>query len=71
VPATIRDATYVLDAILDNTTELSLVEHTTDTAGFTVILTLVGYTRIPVRRERGRSRPTGLDDTPSPRLSSR
>jgi hypothetical protein len=38
VPATIRDATYVLDAILDNTTELSLVEHTTDTAGYTEIV---------------------------------
>ncbi|MBI3304612.1 MAG: Tn3 family transposase [Deltaproteobacteria bacterium] len=35
IPATIRDATYVLDAILDNETELAIVEHTTDTAGFT------------------------------------
>ena len=35
VPATIRDATYVLDAILDNATELAIVEHTTDTAGYT------------------------------------
>jgi TnpA family transposase len=35
VPATIRDATYVLDAILDNATELAIVEHTTHTAGFT------------------------------------
>jgi TnpA family transposase len=38
VPATIRDATYVLDAILDNATELAIVEHTTDTAGFTEIV---------------------------------
>jgi TnpA family transposase len=38
VPATVRDATYVLDAILDNETELSIVEHTTDTAGFTEIV---------------------------------
>jgi TnpA family transposase len=38
VPATIRDATYVLDAILDNETELAIVEHTTDTAGFTEIV---------------------------------
>src|SRR2546428_4435377 len=68
---TARDATYVLDAILGNETELAILEHTTDTAGVTVILTPVGYTRIPVRGERGRSRPTGLDDTPSPRLDSR
>jgi TnpA family transposase len=34
IPATVRDATYVLDEILDNETELSLVEHTTDTAGY-------------------------------------
>lgn len=38
IPATVRDATYVLDAILDNETELSLVEHTTDTAGSTDIV---------------------------------
>ena len=37
-PATIREATYVLDAILDNTTEWRLVEHTTDTAGYTAIV---------------------------------
>lgn len=35
VSATIRDATYVLDALLDNETELSILEHTTDTAGYT------------------------------------
>jgi TnpA family transposase len=38
VPATVRDATYVLDAIPDNETELAIVEHTTDTAGFTEIV---------------------------------
>jgi TnpA family transposase len=38
VPATIRDATYVLDAILDNATELAIVEHTTDTAGYTELI---------------------------------
>jgi TnpA family transposase len=38
IPATMRDATYVLDAILDNETELPLVEHTTDTAGYTDII---------------------------------
>ena len=35
VPTTIRDATYVLDEILDNETELTILEHTTDTAGYT------------------------------------
>ncbi len=38
IPATVRDATYVLDEILDNETELSLIEHTTDTAGYTDIV---------------------------------
>jgi TnpA family transposase len=35
VPTSVRDATYVLDEILGNETELSIVEHTTDTAGYT------------------------------------
>jgi hypothetical protein len=30
-----RDATYVLDGILDNETELDIIEHTTDTIGYT------------------------------------
>jgi len=34
IPATMRDATCVLDEILDNETELPLMEHTTDTASF-------------------------------------
>lgn len=38
VPATIREAVYVLDAILDNETELSIERHTTDTAGYTEII---------------------------------
>jgi len=49
---TVRDSTYVLDEICNNETELPIREHTTDTAGVTVILTLVGYTRIPDRGER-------------------
>jgi TnpA family transposase len=32
-PSTSRDATYVLDEILDNETELPIAEHATDTAG--------------------------------------
>lgn len=35
IPTTIRDAAYVLDEILDNETELTILEHTTDTAGYT------------------------------------
>lgn len=38
IPATVRDATYVLDEILNNETELSIVEHTTDTAGYTELV---------------------------------
>lgn len=35
ISSTVRDATYVHDAIRDNATELPIVEHTTDTHGFT------------------------------------
>ncbi len=38
IPTTARNATYVLDEILDNETELPLLEHTTDTAGYTEII---------------------------------
>jgi TnpA family transposase len=38
IPATVRDATYVLDEILDNETELAILEHTTDTAGYTEVI---------------------------------
>ncbi|WP_165822021.1 Tn3 family transposase [Hymenobacter edaphi] len=38
VPATLRDATIVLDEIVDNQTELAIVEHTTDTAGYSDII---------------------------------
>lgn len=34
IPSTVRDATYTLDEILDNETDLDLAEHTTDTAGY-------------------------------------
>jgi TnpA family transposase len=34
----VQDATYVLDEILANETELPIVEHTTDTAGYTEIV---------------------------------
>ena len=35
---TMREATLVLDAILDNETELNIERHTTDTAGYTEII---------------------------------
>jgi TnpA family transposase len=38
IPATVRDATYVLDEVLNNETELSILEHTTDTAGYTEVI---------------------------------
>lgn len=38
VPSTIRDATYVLDEILGNETDLEIIEHTTDTGGYTDII---------------------------------
>jgi TnpA family transposase len=38
VPTTVRDATYVLDEILNNETELPILEHTTDTAGYTEVI---------------------------------
>ena len=37
--STDRDATYVLDGILGNTTELPIAEHTVDTHGQTLIVT--------------------------------
>jgi TnpA family transposase len=57
IPATVRDATYILDAILDNETELSLSEHTTDTAGYTEIIfalfDLLGMQFAPRLRDLG------------------
>ena len=36
IPSTVRDATYVLDEILGNPTELPIAEHATDTSGQTL-----------------------------------
>ena len=38
IVSTIRDATYVLDEILNNETDLQILEHTTDTAGYTELV---------------------------------
>lgn len=65
IPATIRDATYVLDEILDNETELALLEHTTDTAGYTEIIfalfDLLGLQFAPRIRDLGDQRLYRID----------
>ncbi|KAI9129999.1 Tn3 family transposase [Acaryochloris sp. CCMEE 5410] len=38
IPSTRRDSTYVFDGIKDNETELKILEHTTDTTGFTEVI---------------------------------
>ena len=57
---TARDATYVLDAILGNETELALLEHTTDTAGVTemifALFDLLGLRFTPRLRDIGKRR---------------
>lgn len=60
IPATMRDATVVLDEILDNETELPLFEHATDTAGYTEIIfalfDLLGLQFAPRLRDLGDQR---------------
>lgn len=57
---TARDATYVLEAILGNETELAIVEHTTDTAGATemifALFDLLGLRFTPRLRDIGSRR---------------
>ncbi len=59
-PSTIRDSTYVLDEILDNETELPIVEHTTDTSGYTelvfAVFDLLGLQFSPRIRDLGGQR---------------
>jgi len=38
ISTSVREATYVLDAIFDNETDLEIEEHTTDTAGYTDLI---------------------------------
>lgn len=75
IPATARDAPYVLDELCNNATELPIVEHTTDTHGFTEIIfalfDLVGFRFTPRLRDVGRQRlytSGGLDMQRYPRL---
>jgi TnpA family transposase len=67
IPATVRDATYVLDEILDNATELPILEHTTDTAGYTelvfALFDLLGLQFAPRIRDLGDQRLYRLDRT--------
>jgi TnpA family transposase len=67
IPATVRDATYVLDEILDNETELPIVEHTPDTAGYTelvfALFDLLGLQFAPRIRDLADQRLYRLDRT--------
>ena len=60
ISAAEREAAYVIDGLMHNDVIKSDI-HSTDSHGFTVILTLVAYTRIPGRGERGRASPTSPD----------
>jgi TnpA family transposase len=77
ISATVRDATYVLDEILDNETELTILEHTTDTAGYTDIVfalfDLLGMQFSPRLRDLGDHRLYRLKDDPTsyPNLEAR
>jgi len=57
IPSTTRDATYLLDGILDNETDLMILEHTTDTAGYTEVIfalfDLLGLSFAPRIRDVG------------------
>lgn len=57
IPSTARDATYLLDGILDNETDLTILEHTTDTAGYTEVIfalfDLLGLSFAPRIRDVG------------------
>ncbi|MGH9875928.1 MAG: Tn3 family transposase, partial [Pyrinomonadaceae bacterium] len=57
IPSTTRDATVVLDEVLDNETELPLLMHATDTAGYTELIfclfDLLGYQFAPRLRDLG------------------
>ncbi len=65
--STVREATYVLDAILDNESELDISEHTTDTNGYTDIVfalfDLLGLKFMPRLRDPGSRRLFRIDKT--------
>jgi len=55
INATVRDATYVLDGLLHHESDLHIVEHSTDTAGFTDhlfgLMPLLGFRFAPRIRD--------------------
>ena len=77
ISSTVRDATYVLDEILDNETDLTILEHTTDTAGYTDLVfglfDLLGMQFSPRLRDIGDRQLYKLktDTTLYPRLDAR
>lgn len=70
IPATVRDATYVLDGILDNETELPILEHVTDTTGYSEVVfalfDLLGLQFSPRIRDLAGQRLYRLDHVPIP-----
>lgn len=60
IDTTVRDATYVLDGLLCHETALPLVEHYTDTSGFTdhvfALCHLLGFRFVPRIRRLGAHR---------------
>ena len=66
VPASVRDATHILDEILDNEIDLPISEHTSDTAGYTDLIfglfDLLGLSFAPRIRNLADQRFYKLDD---------
>jgi TnpA family transposase len=64
IPATAREAAYVLDALVDNETDITLFEHTTDTHGYTdlvfALFELLGYRFSPRLKNIGKWRLYGV-----------
>jgi TnpA family transposase len=77
IATTVRDATYVLDEILDNETDLAILDHTTDTAGYTdvvfALFDVLGMQFSPRIRDLGHQRLYKLtnDHTRYKRLDAR
>jgi TnpA family transposase len=69
ISTTVRDATDVLDAILDNETDLALLEHTTETAGYTdlvfALFDLLGMQFSPRICDLGQQRLYKLQNAPT------
>ena len=77
ISSIVRDATYVLDEILNNETDLTILEHTTDTAGYPdlvfCLFDLLGMQFSPRLRDIGDRQLYKLttDATLYPRLDTR